>query len=494
VSDTNAVAIRAAKESDLGVAPTTPNLFELDITGAPNLAFNPNTIVSEKIRADRQIDDLVLVGAEASGDINSEHAFEVHDLLLEGVFFNLFQTRFARTNTVVETQITDVLTATDTVTVTDESDQPVVDDIIRHEGFSNAGNNGFFTVLSSSAATDYVTNENLVDETPPAGATSYVVGRRSAAGDIDALTGPNSISSTILNFTTLGLEAGDWVKFAGFDGNPDNDDYCRIAFAGISANLLTFDIVPSGWGADAPAGAVDIYLGERLVNGSNRQSYFLEREYTDHSPVTFEYFLGMVIEGFTLTAAAQAIAQVSFTFSGLDQTFSDSGTPTAKFSVDGAGRITGATTVPAPSRQVLNTSSNVGRFARGGTPITGENFVLEASIEVANNLRQLIAVGFLGAVDIGVGEFGLTGSLNTYFDSAALARDVVSNTETSFDFRLEDDSAHVIIFDAPRIKFSEGSPEVPGKNDDVTINLGYQAIREPNLNYTAKYLRFRGVQ
>lgn len=496
MSDTNRVAIRATKEVTLGVAPVSPDLQELVITGAPSLAFAPGTVESEQIRSDRQLDDLPLVSGEAAGDINAEHAFEVHDILLEGAIFNLFQDRYDRANNPAETQITSVTGGTEEVATTDEGDAPTVGGIVRHTGFSVPGNNGFFTVATVTANTAYTTNENLEDETPPDGAQTHEVGVRGAAGDIDAATGPDSITSTILDFTTLDLQGGDWIKLLGFDGNPVNDDWVRIAAGGVSVNEIIFDIVPAGWAADTPVGSVDIYFGERLLNGILRQSYFLEEEFGGTTPddPTYQYFSGMVVDAMALTAAAQSIATIVFTFSGLTAEFSDSTTPATGFPVDGTGRISGATTLPAAPVNVLNTSSNVGRIARGGTPISGTNAVLEATVEIGNNLRQLPAVGTLGAINIGVGQVSATGTLNTYFDNADLARDVISNAETSFDIRLEDTAQHAIVIDNPRIKFSEGAPEVPGKNEDVTINLGYQAIRDPDFNYTVHYARFWGFQ
>ena len=46
-----------------------------------------------------------------------------------------------------------------------------------------------------------------------------------------------------------------------------------------------------------------------------------------------------------------------------------------------------------------------------------------------------------------------------------------------------------MIFDLPRIKFSGGAPDVPGKNQDVTIPGTYQAILEPTLGYTMSVQR-----
>jgi hypothetical protein len=100
----------------------------------------------------------------------------------------------------------------------------------------------------------------------------------------------------------------------------------------------------------------------------------------------------------------------------------------------------------------------------------------------------------LGAVAIGAGEFAVTGSLNTYFDDKSLVQDVLSNAVTAIDARFQDTELHVFLADLPRVKFSEGAPEVPGKNQDVVLNLNYQAILDEVLGYTLKLMRFNGVQ
>jgi len=498
MSDTNRVAVRAVKEVTYGIVPTAPFLRDIPYSGAPNLGFVPETVVSELIRSDRQIDDLVLVGAEAAGDFNSELAFGIHDYLFEGAWFNTFQVRNKWTNTEEETQITAV-TATQ-FTVTNEGFTPVINDIVRGQGFTNAANNGYHIVNGAPTTTAVTVATALtIEASPPLRARLHTVGRRSAAGDLDlTITGSTgTLASTVLNFTTLGLQAGDWVKLAGFSATPANNGWYRISVT-PTATLLTFGIVPTGAATEAPAGAVDVYMGERLTNSTTRISYTLEEEFADHSPVTFQYFRGMMVDGLTLTAEPQSIITVGFTFSGKDAFFSDTGIPATVPAqlpaVAGNGRVGSATTVTTGQVNVLNSSSNVGRIARGGVPISGSNFVLEATFEIANNLRQQPAVGFIGAVGIGVGEFGVTGSLSTYFDNATLARDVVSNAETSFDVRFADISGQVLLLDAPRIKFSEGSPEVPGKNQDVTVPLAYQAIRHPVFNYTLALFRFYGSQ
>jgi hypothetical protein len=495
MSNTNQVGLRAVLEATYGIVPAAPDLEELCFTGAPNLAFTPETVTSEKIRSDRQIDDLILVGALAGGDVPSELAYDVYDLLLQGAFFNTFQDRGNRRNNEAETQITAVDGA-GSFTVTDEGDTILADDILRGEGFLLAANNAYHIAVGGSTNTSWDTATATAVETPPANAKLTVVGRRSAAGDIDAAVVPDSLTSTILDFETIGLQVGDWIKLDGFTTETQNNEFVRIL--AIAPNLLTLDVVPSGWAAATPAGAVDIYLPERLTNGALFRSYTLEEEFSDQTPVTFQYFRGMVVDTFTLNAAPQSVVTLQFGFSGKDAFFSENGNlasvPDQLPAVDAAGRVDLATTVTFPSVDVLNSSSNVGRIARGGNPIETENFVLDYSIEIANNLRQLNAVGFIGAVDIGVGSFDVSGNLTTYFDNADLARDVINNTETSVDVRFDDDSEHAILIDSPRIKYSEGAPEVPGKDDDVTIALTYQAIRDAAKGYTLGWFRFGGFQ
>jgi hypothetical protein len=186
-----------------------------------------------------------------------------------------------------------------------------------------------------------------------------------------------------------------------------------------------------------------------------------------------------------LTAASQSIVEANFTFAGRSSAFQDS------------GRLAGASTLPTPPFQVLNSSSNVAKLLRGGASVLSDatkNYITELSLTVNNNLRRKNAVGFLGAADIGAGEFNVTGSLSSYFDDKSIADQVVNNTETAIQAVFQDSSLHVAVYDIPRIKWSEGRPEVPGKNDDVIINPNFQALKDNTFGYTMKYMRFYGYQ
>ena len=132
---------------------------------------------------------------------------------------------------------------------------------------------------------------------------------------------------------------------------------------------------------------------------------------------------------------------------------------------------------------MYNAASNVATIAIGGEPM-GDNFVMEASIEIENNLRERNALGTLGAISIGAGEFSVTGSLNTYFNNSDLIAKVIDNSETSLTLAFNSGDESIMFF-LPRVKFSEGTPDVSGKNEDVMASISFQALRDNTLpNHT----------
>jgi hypothetical protein len=80
----------------------------------------------------------------------------------------------------------------------------------------------------------------------------------------------------------------------------------------------------------------------------------------------------------------------------------------------------------------------------------------------------------------------VTGKLQTYFGDASVYNQILNNTLTSFDMRLgrSDGSRETLLFDFPAIKLSSGSPAVSGKNQDVMIDAGFQAVMHATLGYT----------
>ncbi|HEX2242746.1 MAG TPA: phage tail tube protein [Gammaproteobacteria bacterium] len=488
MSSTNRVALSLIREAVLGALPTNPIIRAQRITGAPNLGMQPSTITSNEIRPDRQITDLILVGSEAGGDEAFELSFRSQDDLLEGAMFNRYVRQPYREGATITSIAAGSATVTDTTAGGGGSF--AAGDIVYGEGFAVAANNGLH-VLTAGSATSLTAATFALEAVVPSAAKLIRVGRRGASGDIVAVTaGGTRLTSTTLNFTTLGLQVGQWIKIG--NANVVDESYntaAANAFAritSITANALGL-FVDSTFAADTGAGkTIGLYFSDFLTNGVTRQSFAIEERFTDHNPETVQVVLGNVIDTLSIEFEPQAIVTGTATFFGTTGAVYNPVAP-GDYSNIYSGAVTREV---APASQVLNTSTNVARFARGGTRIVGPNYIRNFTFEIVNNLRRLEAVGVFGAADVGEGEFSVTGDIETYFGDKSMLEAVVNNTETSLDCVVRDNDFHAYVFDLPRLKFSEGQPDVPGKNDDVTINLSYQAIRHATLGYTASVSRF----
>ena len=250
----------------------------------------------------------------------------------------------------------------------------------------------------------------------------------------------------------LKVEVGTETVIAAVTARADADE-CTISCAMTAAGSVTATVtkLPS------------------ISNGTEQSSYTMERTYrTGEGADEFEEYLrGMVPGTFSMSAAASSIVEASFGFTGKTQAFQTA---------------ISATRPDAPAFSVYNAASNVATISIGGEAM-GDNFVMEASIEIENNLRERNALGTLGAISVGAGEFSVTGSLNTYFNNSDLIAKVIDNSETSLTlgFNSGDES---IVFFLPRVKFSEGTPDVSGKNEDVMASISFQAILDDTTTYT----------
>jgi len=497
MSDTNRVGLRFFRSSvRTAPIPAGPfNLNQLRYTGTPNLAFQPNTIVSEEIRPDRQISDLILVGAEAGGDTGIEISYGAFDQLISGALFNTF------VNTVTK-QGTGEITAFGAGTIdVDDGTDFIIGQVTRLEALLTGDvGDGIFEItaiatntLSMNPLAGTATTAIQGTETADADTKLQVTGFAAQAnGDISVVvTGSDAVfqfpAGALDNAMGNGIpmEIGAWFKFADFT-TVLNNVWTRVREIDLTADTVTVD-AQTGMATDAAATEqVQAFYGSRIENGAQAVSdhqFAVERRFEDHTPITRELFLGMALNNFNLTLAPQAIAIGSLTWFGFNSAVSND-SPSypdlyAALPVD----------VLADQNDVYNTSSDIGRLGRGVDPVdaAGLNFVTEATIEINNNLRRQPAVGVFGASGIGVGELSVTGTLSTYFDNDEILQIILTNAETTLDLVTQGQDGRSQVYDLPRIKFSAGAPDVPGKNQDVTIPGTYQAILSPIFGYTISF-------
>ena len=224
-----------------------------------------------------------------------------------------------------------------------------------------------------------------------------------------------------------------------------------------------------------------IQLPGKLVNGVMPKSFSFERGFEDAN--VYEYLTGMEMDTFSVSASASSLVTASFGMLGRSQS-------------SRVGRQGGITDVTEETYgDTLNASSNLATIGHShpSSPtvlLADLAIVTDISLEITNNLRELNALGTVGAASIGSGEFSVTGSMSVYFEDDALLEKLLENQQTSLRFGFSAEDGSMISFFLPAIKFTEGIPEVSGKNEDVMLNLGFQAFAAGGIGSTIRVQRF----
>lgn len=495
--DSNLTALRVAKEPSFAVAPTNPVYKEVRRT-TDALAFTPTNEVSNEIDSTRQVNDLINTGRDAGGDMGLEHSIENMDVFLEGLFCNSWlrtpevangarweygasATRISATSaTTITLAATSVLSGSQNNAT---GTAFVVGHLIRQTGM--AAGNGLYRV-SASTATSITIVGGGVDAAPGANARVKVVGFEGASGDIAAtISGGSALTATTLNFTTLGLMVGQWVKISNEGGafsfnTVANNGFARIS--AITATRLSFDITQGIFAADAGTGkTIRVYFGDTIRNGVTQFTYRIEKQYTLAAGTRYSYASGQQPSSLALTSETRGVIGGTLSWMGSD------------LSVPSGTRDAGAVTEAISSGSVLDSSNSVPMIMEGGAALAAPNYVGSFAFTLDNGLRARNAIGSPAAFGLGLGRVNITGTLTTYFGDESFLTKLRNATASGATIAFRDAAnATAEIWDIPRLKYTSGFPEVPGIDTDLTTPLGFQALRDiaNGRDYTVLLSRF----
>jgi hypothetical protein len=292
-------------------------------------------------------------------------------------------------------------------------------------------NNGLFQVGAASTTTSIVITGGVV-ETPPANATVEIAGwRASAAADIQ-MSGTGNITSTVADFTTMGLNVGQWIWVGGLAGGSNafaNAVYRGFArISAIAAHLLTLQrrswVVGS---ADTATGKnIDLYFTKWIRNVSidsadyKTPSYAFEITYPNlgAGPVAeYEYLYGNLVDQwvFNIPLTSKTTAQMLFT-----------GTTSADPTVT---RVTGPSAAPTPvTNLAVSTATDLMRLRISNTDETGiSTDFTNIKITVKNNVAPEKQLGTLGATKMNVGKFEVMVDADLIFTSDDVIKAVHDN-------------------------------------------------------------------
>lgn len=335
-----------------------------------------------------------------------------------------------------------------------------VPDVIR----TNVGASGQINLELSYGAYDAFFEAGLLsanwtaEEEPISGAITISFESIATAG-----AGYATINDSANGLATYNV--GAWLRVTGAD-EPENTAVCKIV--AVSAGSLSVIVANSiGDFVDEAAGeAVTITQAAIIENGVTLRTFAIEKQFTDLSN-DYELFLGMAVDQLAFNVDSEGVLTGSITFLGAR---AESRTATV-----GDGSPTAITT-----GAVMNSIDNVlAVLSNYGSGSAGVFDVTQFSATIQNNLRQRTQIGTLGAISIGTGVIGVSGSLTSYYTGATTFNRYLNFTTTSIAFVLTDADGNYFIIDFPRVKFTQGQRAAGAVNQDVFNELTFTAYKHP---------------
>lgn len=376
-----------------------------------------------------------------------------------------------------------------------------VNDLVFMSGNDDAGNNGLMSV--ASLVNNVVTmNETLtLDGSPASTSAIATVGFIGAAGDIDvdAASALPALTSTSLNFTTLGLIPGEWIRIGGdLAANQfaaaANNGFVRIK--SIAATRLELDKTQDTMVTEASTTElIQLFFGRVLKNESDptlirRRTYQLERSLgapDDAAPaaVQAEYLKGSVSN------------QITFNYATADKITTDLGymsTDNEQVTAT-TGRKSG-TRPDVSAEDGFNTSSDFTRLKMSlldpvdSNPTALFAFLTEFTVVINNNVSPNKAISVLGAFDQTAGQFNVEGTATAYFSTIEAVQAIRNNSDVTLDFAVVQsrivDSVSItsgVLTDIPLIALGDGRLNVE-QDQPITLPLNMPAAADRNFNHT----------
>lgn len=494
--DSNSTALAFAEEQRLGVLPGTPIWKSLEPNSYNDFGAQTKLMTRRPINPTRQRSRGVVVDVDASGAFNQDLTFENTFELLQGF---LFADAREKPTTIPMLSgsfpLDAAIATTDNYTGTGIGTLGFLDgSIIFGFGFEKQVNNGMHVV--SAVATDSITvSESLADETPSADAGIKVVGYQFDSATLNVVITNNlpvlTRASGTVDYTTLGLIAGEWI-FLGGDNTThrfaNNQGWARIK--SITVSSITLDKTSFEPTAETGTGkTIQIFFGDIIRNEPAtadivRRTYQLERQMgEDDNGVMSEYLIGCVCNELTINVPQADKVTLDFGFTGID---SEART--------GTTGIKSGTRVAAADGDAYNTSSDFSRIklaivdTADAAPAPLFAFATELSITIKNNATPNKAIGVLGSFEVSVGAFEVGGSLNVYFAGMEAVQAVKDNTDTTIDIVLVKNNSG-LLFDLPMVELSDGRLSVQ-LDQAVMLPLESSAVKHPTLGYTLLTQRF----
>lgn len=508
-SDTSTTRLAFKKETSFGTLAAGAQLRRLRFTGE-TLSHKKETVQSNEITDDRQVQDLVKVNAMADGAINFELSILEY---LELILGALGQSDWT---TISETLSGSQIDGQE-IAGTIPANLRNITGYIRVSGALNPANNGIKRVLSSdSSGITCATGSFVADET-----VDLTIERVYAANGV-ALNhwtfergvlmddGESrayqhykgmTVATMALNIASKEIITGNF-GFQGQVGGYKNRSLQRANEVAATGTLTLVGNVTAGQTVTIGVGTGQkVYTFQNTINGGSSANQVkvgaTASESLDNLIAAINAgtgsgtLYGPPTTAHTQVTAAAGAGDTMVLTAKLDNQTGSFGntiatTETLTNGSFGAATLTGGVDADEVSAatvgDVLNGTNNVTTIASGESSLSDP--AKSFSFTINNNLRPKDKIGLEGAFEMGQGQFNVTGNLNTYFEDNSLFEKIVDHDDVALSILLNDTAGNYLGITFPRVKLATGNPNTNANNSDVMMSIDWTAIKDATTGKT----------
>ena len=473
---TNATTLYYTEEDTPGVVSGDEVWKALEPDDITTLAASITKIARNPISPDRMAKKGAISDLDSVVEYGADLTISAFNNFAEGYIMSVWKAQDAFVPT-------DVTTTGYTVASGGDLDDDV---LIYAQNYANSANNGLKVTAGTSTATEIKTTGLVLEATPPDGATVDVCGIQGASGDI-TMDSSGDLLSTVLDFTTLGLQVGQFIYVGGSDTNT------FFATAGIgsaririiAANKLTLDKHPAAFTTDTGTGkTIQLFIGSFIRNVPVDDADFIHRTYQFEIGFTgldtidegWQYAIGNSANQLTINLAGQDKATATFAFIGQD---TEETVDTVKSGDHEFNYLTDA----------LSTTADIAKLSLiDSSEADLSTYFKNLELTINNNVSPEKVLANLGGIATNLGDFEVTFTSSLVFSNVDILDAARDNETLSLEFLLQNDDGG-LHFDIPSMILDDSTFNFP-RNESVLIDSGGNGFKDDFFGYVVSVTKF----
>lgn len=344
-------------------------------------------------------------------------------------------------------------------------------------GFTLVANNGLKTVGADSTTTAIKVSGLTAEASPPAEARLYLVGYAAASGDI-AVNSNGQLTSTTLDFSTLGLVPGQYIYIDGLTQSVTSK-MARVTMVGD--HVLT--LANSEFTTEEGTGkTVRLFVSSFVRNVPVDSAEFVKTEYTmearyNTTPVIYEYARAVAANQMTINAPLTEKMTMDLTFVAQD------------LSAPSETALPGSGYVEFVANEAYNTVTNLNRVRLTGIDDSGlSTFLKDVTVTVNNNVSGENVLGVMGAAFTNIGNLEITMETETVMTDGAVLAAIRNNATVNFELAgVNGDGA--IVVNIPAMTLGDGSKNL-ATGEKVKVTVSGNAHEEESIGFMIGFSLF----